>query len=85
MDGRWCSSSRKKNQVDGPLLLYLIVIQRLMVVEQLATENETLLLGRNAFHLANLCLHVLDGVVRVDFKGERLRGQGFHIDLHDAL
>ena len=48
------------------LLLDVVVGQGSAVFQLLACEDESLLIGRNAFLVLDLLLHVLDGVGRLN-------------------
>merc|ERR1719362_1418852 len=58
------SSAQAKHQVQRRLLLDVVVRQRAAILELLAREDQTLLLGRDALLVLDLGLHVLDGVIR---------------------
>ena len=44
----------------GRLLLDVVVRESTTILELLASENKTLLVGWNAFFILNFCLHVVD-------------------------
>ena len=48
----------------------------------LTGEDETLLVGRNAFLVLDLGLDVLDGIRGLDLQGDGLAGQSLDEDLH---
>ncbi|KFU86291.1 hypothetical protein M959_13525, partial [Chaetura pelagica] len=48
----------------------------------LASEDQPLLVGGNAFLVLDLGLHILNGVTGLNFKGDSLASQGLHKDLH---
>eukprot|EP00968_Pinguiococcus_pyrenoidosus_P002138 scaffold111_cov252-Pinguiococcus_pyrenoidosus.AAC.6 len=60
------------------------VRQRAAVLQLLAGEDEALLIGRNAFFVLDLGLHVLDGVRRLHIERDGLARQGLHEDLHGS-
>jgi hypothetical protein len=47
-----------------------------------ASEDQALLIGRNAFLILNLLLHVLNGIGTFDIQGDGLAGEGLDEDLH---
>ena len=53
---------RVPHQVEGRLLLDVVVRQGAAVLELLAGEDQALLVGRDAFLVLDLLLHVLDRV-----------------------
>ena len=63
----------------------LLVVQRTSVFELLASEDETLLVGRDALLVLDFGLDIVDSVRRLDFEGDGLSGEGFHEDLHVEL
>ena len=54
------------------LLLDVVVAQGAAVFELLASEDEALLIRRNALLVLDLALDVVDGVRRLNLKGDRL-------------
>ena len=66
------------------LFLDVVVRQGSAIFELLSSENESLLVGRDAFLVLDLSLHVLDGVVGFDVQGDGLSRKGLDEDLHDT-
>ena len=64
------------------LLLDVVVRQRAAVFELLSREDEALLVGGDALLVLDLRLHVVDGVGRLDLKGDGLACQRLDEDLH---
>merc|ERR1711959_519450 len=82
-----CSSlpaTQTEHQVERRLLLDVVVGESAPVLELLASKDEALLVRRDAFLVLNLCLHVVDGVGRLDLEGDRLASERLHEDLHPA-
>ena len=52
------------------------------ILKLLASKNQPLLIGRNTLLILDLGLHILDGVGRLDLKGDGLACQGLDEDLH---
>ena len=67
------------------LLLDVVVGERLVVLQLLAGEDETLLVRRNALLVLDLGLHVLDRVRRLDVERDGLTRERLHEDLHCIL
>ena len=65
----------------GRLLLDVVVGQSAAILKLLASEDETLLVRGNALLVLNLGLHRLDGIGRLDLKGDRLAREGLHENL----
>merc|ERR1712122_186581 len=78
------SASQAQDKVKGGLLLNIVVRQGAAIFELFSGENQTLLIRRDSFLVLDLGLHVLDGVGRLDLKGDGFTGQGFDKDLHSA-
>merc|ERR1719188_2333779 len=68
--------------MESGLLLDVVVRKSAAVLELLAGEDQTLLIGRDALLILNLGLNVVDGVGWLDLEGDGLAGEGLHEDLH---
>ena len=64
------------------LLLDVVVGQRAPVLKLLASEDKTLLVGRDTLLVLDLRLDIVDGVGGLDFESDSLARQGLHKDLH---
>merc|ERR1712093_313762 len=82
MKHRSVATAEAEDEVEGGLLLDVVVGKRAAVLELLAGEDEALLVGGNTLLVLDLLLHVLDRVARLDFEGDRLAGKGLNEDLH---
>ena len=71
-----------KHKVQGALLLNVVVAQRATVLELLTSEDQTLLVRRDALLVLDLGLDIVDRVRRLDLKGNRLASQSLDEDLH---
>ena len=58
----------------GGLFLDVVIRESTTVLELLASEDQALLVRRNAFLVLNLGLDVVDGVTRLHLKGDGLTG-----------
>ena len=56
-------------------LLNVVVAQRSAILQLFACENQTLLVGRNAFLILDLGLHVVDRIARLDLEGDGLASE----------
>ena len=56
----------------GADLLDIVVAQGTAILKLLAGEDETLLVGRDAFFVLDLAFHVVDGVGGLDLEGNGL-------------
>ena len=76
------ATAETEHEMESRLLLDVVVGQGATVLELLASEDEALLIGGDALLVLDLGLHVVDGVGRLDLKGNGFTGQSFHKDLH---
>ena len=70
--------------MQGALLLDVVVGQRSAILQLLACEDQSLLIGRNALLVLDLGLDVIDRVRRLHFKSDGLAGEGLDENLHTA-
>jgi len=66
------------------LLLNVVVGQRATVLKLLSSKNETLLVGWDTLLVLDLRLHIVDGIRRLNLKGDGLSGEGLDEDLHST-
>ena len=71
-----------ENKVKGGLLLDVVVSKSAAVLELLAGEDETLLIRGDALLVLDLLLDVVDGIARLNLKGDSLACQSLHENLH---
>ena len=76
------TTTQTQHQVQGRLLLDVVVRQRAPVLQLLPREDEALLVRRDALLVLDLLLHVLDGVAGLHIEGNCLARQGLDEDLH---
>ena len=79
------STTKAKDQVKGGLFLNVVVAQGSAIFQLFASENKTLLVGRDAFFVLDFCLHVFDSVAWLDFQGNCLTSKSLHKDLHSEF
>ena len=79
------ATTESKDKMEGGLLLDVVIRKGATVLELLASEDESLLIGRDALLVLDLGLHVVDSVGRLDLKGDGLAGKGLNKDLHYFL
>jgi hypothetical protein len=58
--------------VKGRLLLNVIVGKGAAILKLLASEDQALLVRRNTLLILNLGLDIVDGIARLDLKGDSL-------------
>ena len=66
----------------GGLLLNVVVTQSSPILQLLASEDESLLVGWDALLILDLGLHVIDGIRRLHLQRDRLASEGLDEDLH---
>jgi len=84
LDENLHSSSKSKDQVEGGLLLDVVVAERPSVLKLLSGEDESLLIGGDSFLVLDLGLHVVDRVTGLNVQGDGLSGQSLDEDLHSS-
>ena len=84
-DGSSATTSESEDQVEGGLLLDVVVGESSAVFELLSSEDESLLIGRDTFLILDLSLDVLNGVGGLDIQSNRLTCKGLNENLHIYL
>jgi len=82
LDENLHTTTETKDEMEGALLLDVVVRKSTAILELLAGEDEALLIRWDALLVLNLGLHVVDGIRRLDFECDRLAGQGLYENLH---
>merc|ERR1712076_134315 len=73
-----------ENEMEGGLLLDVVVGEGPSVLELLASKDQPLLVRGDALLVLDLGLHILDGVRGLDLEGDGLAREGLHEDLHTS-
>ena len=76
------TTTETEDQMEGRLLLNVVVRKSAAIFELLTSKNKTLLVRGNTFLVLDLLLHGLDGIKGLDLEGDGLSGEGFDEDLH---
>ena len=76
------STTEPEDEMQGRLLLDVVVREGSAVFELLASEDQALLVRRNAFLVLDLGLDVVDGVGGLDLESDGLASQGLDENLH---
>ena len=76
------ATTQTEDQVKGGLLLDIVVAQSASILQLLASEDESLLVGWDPLLILDLGLHVVNGVRRLDLQRNRLASEGLDKDLH---
>ena len=66
------AASQSEHQVEGRLLLDIVVGQGASILQLLAGKDEPLLVGRDALFVLNFGFDVFDGVAGLDLQGDGL-------------
>jgi len=66
----------------GGFLLNVVVRKGTTILKLLASENETLLVGRDSLLVLDLGLYALDGVGALDLQGDGLSCECLNENLH---
>ena len=75
-------STETQNQMEGRLLLNVVVRKGAAILKLLSGKDQALLVGRDALLVLDLRLHVVDGVRGLDLEGDRLASEGLNENLH---
>ena len=78
------AAAQAEDEVEGGLLLDVVVGEGAAVLELLAREDQPLLVGRDALLVLDLGLDVVDRVGRLDLERDGLAGEGLDEDLSRA-
>jgi len=78
----WAPAPHTKHQVEGRLLLDVVVLESAAILELLASEDETLLVRGDSLLVLDLGLNGLNSVSALHLEGDGLPRQGFDEDLH---
>ena len=68
--------------MQGRLLLDVVIGKSASILELLSGEDQSLLIGWNTLLILDLGLDIVNGIGRLDLKGDGLARQGFDEDLH---
>ena len=82
LDENLHTTTETEHQVQGALLLNVVVGESTAILELLSSEDETLLVRWDTLLVLDLLLHVVDGVGRFDLESNRLARKGLNEDLH---
>jgi len=82
LHGSHASSSESQNQMEGGLLLDIVIREGSSIFELLSSEDESLLVWGDSFFVLDLSLDGFDRVGLLNFKSDSLSGEGLDEDLH---
>merc|ERR1711917_200248 len=78
------TSTQTKDQMEGRLLLDVVVRKSPAILKLLACEDEPLLIWRNSLLVLNLGLDVLNRVAGLNLEGDCLASKGLDENLHSS-
>merc|ERR1719461_808902 len=81
-DSHLLSATEAEDEMEGRLLLDVVIGEGTTILKLFSGEDESLLIGRDSLLVLNLGLYVGNGVRRLHIQGDRLAGQRLHKDLH---
>lgn len=70
------TTTETQDEMKGGLLLNVVVGQSAAVFKLFTSEDQTLLVRRNTLFILDLCLDIVDGVARLNLKGDSLASEG---------
>ena len=76
------TTSESEDEMEGGLLLDVVVGESSSILKLLSSEDESLLVWRNTFLVLDLGFHVFDGVSWLNIEGDGLTSQCLDEDLH---
>jgi len=76
------ATTEAEHQMEGGLLLDIVVSEGTAILQLLAGEDQTLLVWWDALLVLDLGLNVVDGVGALNLQSDGLASQGLHEDLH---
>merc|ERR1712027_18208 len=76
------TTAKAKDKMKRGLFLDVVIRKRTSIFELLSSENQTLLLRWDSFLVLDLCLDVLNCVIRLDVQSDGLSREGLDEDLH---
>jgi len=78
------TASQTQHEMQGGLLLDVVIRQSPAVLQLLPGEDQPLLVRRDPLLVLDLGLNIVDGVGTLDLESDGLPRQGLHKDLHFA-
>ena len=79
---RQSSAAQAEDEVEGALLLDVVVRKSATVLELLSSKDEALLVSRDAFFVVDLSLDVLNAVAGLDVQGNGAASECADKNLH---
>jgi len=83
-EGRKGLSSEAEDQMEGGLLLDVVISEGAAVLKLLSGKDESLLIWGDSFLVLDLLLDIVNGVRAFNLKSDGLSGEGLDEDLHSS-
>jgi hypothetical protein len=77
------SSSKSENKMEGGLFLNVVIGEGSAVFQLLSSEDESLLVGWDAFFVLDLGLNIFNSVCWIDIKSDCFSCKGLYENLHE--
>ena len=71
-------------KVESTLFLDIVIRKGTSIFQLLSSEDQSLLVGRDAFFVLDLRLDIIDRVRGLDFKGDGFASEGLDKNLHPS-
>jgi len=81
---RGMATTKAQHEMQGGLLLDVVIGKSATVLELLAGEDQTLLIRGDTLLVLDLGLHILDGIGSLDLEGDGLAREGLDENLHGS-
>jgi len=75
-------ATETEDEMKSGFLLDVVIRQCAAILKLLASEDQSLLVRRNAFLILDLGLDIVDGIGGLDLKSDGLASEGLYEDLH---
>jgi len=79
------TSTETEDEMEGGLLLDVIVRKGTAILKLLSSEDETLLVGWDALLILDFGFNVINGIRGFDLESDGLSGKSLYEDLHDEV
>jgi len=82
LDKNLHTTAETEDEMEGGLLLDIVVGEGSAILKLLPGEDETLLVGGDSLLVLNLGLHIVDSIGRLNLEGDGLASESLDKDLH---
>ncbi|KAK9151908.1 hypothetical protein Syun_010217 [Stephania yunnanensis] len=78
------TTPQTQHQVQGRFLLNIVISKSTTILKLLPSEDEPLLIRGDALLVLDLCLHIVNSIRALHFKGDGFPCEGLHKNLHST-